>query len=67
MRLENSTMIWQSCKRILTEWTDFSFLRHIRGERLCSCVVLFSSEPNFENARQGIIYGAFDYLTEPFD
>ena len=22
---ENSTMIWQSCKRILTEWTDFSF------------------------------------------
>ena len=40
-------------------------LRHIRGERLCSCVVLFSSEPNFENARQGIIYGAFDYLTEP--
>lgn len=40
-------------------------LRHIRGERLCSCVVLFSSEPNFENARQGMIYGAFDYLTEP--
>ena len=40
-------------------------LRHIRSERLCSCVVLFSSEPNFENARQGIIYGAFDYLTEP--
>lgn len=40
-------------------------LRHIRGERLCPCVVLFSSEPNFENARQGIIYGAFDYLTEP--
>ena len=40
-------------------------LRRIRGERLCSCVVLFSSEPNFENARQGIIYGAFDYLTEP--
>ena len=28
-------------------------------------MVLFSSEPNFENARQGIIYGAFDYLTEP--
>ena len=25
MRLENSTMIWQSCKRILMEWTDFSF------------------------------------------
>lgn len=25
MRLENSTMIWQSCKRILTEGTDFSF------------------------------------------
>lgn len=25
MRLKNSTMIWQSCKRILTEWTDFSF------------------------------------------
>ncbi len=23
--VENNTMIWQSCKRILTEWTDFSF------------------------------------------
>ncbi len=40
-------------------------LDHIVQRNLCSCVVLLSDFSEFGYARQGIILGAFDFLTKP--
>ncbi len=40
-------------------------LNHIVQRNLCSCVVLLSDFSEFSYARQGIILGAFDFLTKP--
>lgn len=42
-------------------------LRRSKSEGLCEHFVLCSEKPDFEYARSGIILGAFDYLTAPFD
>ena len=40
-------------------------LHEIKNENLCPCVILLSEYSEFQYARQGIIYGAFDYLIKP--
>ena len=40
-------------------------LRRIKKRNLCPLVVLTSEFPDFQYARQGILYGAFDYLIRP--
>lgn len=40
-------------------------LKKIIDEGLCYCVVLLSEYSEFEYARQGIVYGAFDYIVKP--
>lgn len=40
-------------------------LRKIVEKNLCSCVVLLSDFTEFSFARQGLILGAFDYMTKP--
>ena len=40
-------------------------LREIQKEKLCSCVVILSEYKDFNYARQGIVFGAFDYLVKP--
>ncbi|WFR57837.1 response regulator [Anaerocolumna sp. AGMB13025] len=40
-------------------------LHEIQNENLCPCVILLSEFSEFQYARQGIIYGAFDYLVKP--
>lgn len=42
-------------------------LREIRKEDLHLCVILCSEYSDFNYARQGIVYGAFDYLIKPVD
>lgn len=42
-------------------------LRAIVDNKLCSCVVLLSDYSDFNYARQGIILGAFDYISKPVD
>lgn len=41
-------------------------LRKIRAEHPSARVVLTSEAPNFQFARQGLLYGACDYLLRPF-
>lgn len=41
-------------------------LKAVKKDGLCPHVVFCSAEPDFEYARQGIIFGAFDYIVEPF-
>jgi two-component system, response regulator YesN len=40
-------------------------LQKIVERNLCSCVVLFSDYTEFAYARQGLVLGAFDYMTKP--
>jgi two-component system, response regulator YesN len=42
-------------------------LRKIIHEELSSCVVFLSEYGEFEYARQGIVYGAFDYIVKPIN
>lgn len=42
-------------------------LKRIIHEKLSSCVVFLSEYGEFEYARQGIVYGAFDYIVKPID
>ncbi len=42
-------------------------LQRINKQKLCPCVVLLSDFTEFNYARQGLIYGAFDYLGKPVD
>jgi two-component system response regulator YesN len=42
-------------------------LKKIIDEQLCYCVVLLSEYSEFEYARQGIVYGAFDYIVKPIN
>ncbi|MBC3795623.1 helix-turn-helix domain-containing protein [Acetobacterium tundrae] len=52
---------------ILTPFYDgLQILSQTRQENLSPCVVLMSEFENFAHARQGIIFGAFDYLVPPF-
>ncbi len=40
-------------------------LSHIVEKSLCSCVVLLSDFTEFSYAKQGIVLGAFDYISKP--
>ena len=40
-------------------------LKEVMGKNLCPCVVLLSDYSDFTYAKQGIQYGAFDYLNKP--
>lgn len=42
-------------------------LKKIIEEELSHCVVFLSEYTEFEYARQGIVYGAFDYIVKPVD
>jgi len=42
-------------------------LKKIINEELSYCVVLLSEYSEFEYARQGIVYGAFDYIVKPIN
>jgi two-component system response regulator YesN len=42
-------------------------LKEVTAENLCPCVVLLSDYEDFAYAKQGIQYGAFDYLNKPVD
>lgn len=42
-------------------------LGKISEKKLCPCVVLLSDYCEFNYARQGLIHGAFDYLSKPVD
>lgn len=42
-------------------------LKKIIQEELSYCVVFLSEYTEFEYARQGIVYGAFDYIVKPVD
>ena len=42
-------------------------LREIREQNLCRCVILLSEYSDFEYAKEGIVYGAFDYIVKPTD
>lgn len=44
-----------------------NLLKKIISENLSSCVVFLSEYAEFEYARQGLIYGAFDYIVKPVD
>ncbi|HRU42319.1 MAG TPA: response regulator, partial [Candidatus Diapherotrites archaeon] len=40
-------------------------LKEIAERKLCPCVVLLSDYSDFVYARQGLVLGAFDYITKP--
>ncbi|MGE5614118.1 MAG: response regulator transcription factor [Bacillota bacterium] len=40
-------------------------LKEVTANKLCPCVVLMSDYEDFAYAKQGIQYGAFDYLNKP--
>ncbi|MBZ9621877.1 response regulator [Clostridium sp. FP2] len=42
-------------------------LKNIINKELSSCVVFLSEYSEFEYARQGLVYGAFDYIIKPID
>lgn len=42
-------------------------VRKVIEKKLASCVVLLSDYTEFNYARQGFVYGAFDYLGKPLD
>lgn len=42
-------------------------LQEIKRQRLCHCVVLLSEYSDFDYVREGLVYGAFDYLLKPAD
>lgn len=45
----------------------FELLKKIKEGKLCPCVVLLSDYSDYYNVRQGLVSGAFDYLTKPID
>ncbi len=47
----------------LLDMSGIQLLRSVKKDRRCTYAVLYSRQPDFEYARQGIIFGAFDYLT----
>ena len=42
-----------------------SLLREITARKLCPCTILLSEYAEFAYAREGIVHGAFDYVTKP--
>lgn len=42
-------------------------LRAIKTKNLCRCVILLSEYSDFEYAKEGLIYGAFDFIVKPVD
>lgn len=40
-------------------------LKKVKCKNLCPCIIGLSHQENFYYARQGIIYGAFDYVLKP--
>ena len=47
--------------------SGIELLKAIRRENLCSCVILMSEYTDFAYAREGILYGAFDYIVKPLE
>lgn len=42
-------------------------LKRIMEKRLCPCVILLSDHCEFKYAREGLVLGAFDYITKPVE
>lgn len=42
-------------------------LKAVSDEKLCPCIVLLSDYTEYSYAREGLLYGAFDYLGKPTD
>ena len=47
--------------------SGIDLLKVIRRENLCSCTILMSEYTDFAYAREGILYGAFDYVVKPLE
>ena len=47
--------------------SGIDLLKVIRKEGLCSCTILVSEYTEFSYAREGILYGAFDYIVKPLE
>lgn len=42
-------------------------LKLVKQKNLCKCVVLLSEYSDFSYAKEGLVYGAFDYIVKPAD
>ncbi|MGN0182206.1 MAG: DNA-binding response regulator [Candidatus Ornithomonoglobus sp.] len=55
------------CQTKITGLDSVDLLRRAKREKLCGCIAFCSETPDFEYARKGIIYRAFDYFAAPFE
>lgn len=45
----------------------FEFLKEVKDNGLCACVVFLSGYADFEFTRQALVLGAFDYILKPLE
>jgi two-component system response regulator YesN len=55
------------CETEIKGMESTELLKRAKREKLCANIALCSEKASFEYARQGIIFGAFDYFTYPFE
>ncbi|HBC96756.1 MAG TPA: hypothetical protein DC034_08195, partial [Clostridium sp.] len=65
LRNKNTDIVITDIKMPVEDGIDI--LKKIIKEELSLCVILMSEYSDFEYARQGIVYGAFDYIVKPVD
>ena len=65
LRREQVDLVMTDIRMPLMSGIDL--LKAIRRENLCSCVILMSEYTDFTYAREGILYGAFDYIVKPIE
>jgi two-component system response regulator YesN len=51
----------------MPKMTGIELLEVVVAENLCRCVALLSEYTDFEDARRGLVLGAFDYIIKPID
>lgn len=55
------------CETEIKGMESVELLRCVKREKLCGHIAFCSEKADFEYARKGIIFGAFDYFVEPFE
>lgn len=65
LRRENVDLVMTDIRMPMMSGIDL--LKAVRKENLCSCVILMSEYTDFAYAREGILYGAFDYIVKPLE
>lgn len=65
LRNKNTDIVITDIKMPVEDGIDI--LKKIIKEDLSLCVILMSEYSDFEYARKGIVYGAFDYIVKPVD